>query len=64
MHMRSGCQWDWYQPFTKVDANGGHGGHHLHGPGDRVVIGIPVLSANCFNPFLKKFRIFHRESMK
>ena len=40
MHMHGGHQWDWYQPITKADENGGHGGCHLHSPGDRAVIGL------------------------
>ena len=33
-------QWDWYQPITRADENAGHGGHNLHGTGDRAVIGL------------------------
>ena len=38
MHMHGGHPWQWYQPVTKANANGGHGGHHLHRPGDQAVI--------------------------
>ena len=40
MHMHGGCQWDWYQPITKADANGGPGGCHLHRRGSRAAIGL------------------------
>ena len=38
--MCGGCQYYWYQPIAKANTNGGPGGHHLHGPWDRAVIGL------------------------
>ena len=47
MRMRDRCQWDWYQPVAKADANDDHGGHHLHGPRDRAVIGLESQNGVC-----------------
>ena len=45
MHMHGGHQWHWYQPITKADENGGHGGCHLHSPGSQAVIGLESQTA-------------------
>ena len=47
MCMRDGHQWDWYQPIGKANANGDYGGHHLHGPRDRAVIGLESQNGVC-----------------
>ena len=40
MHMRGGHPGHWYQPVARANANGGHGGCHLHSPRERAVIGL------------------------
>ena len=55
MHMRDRRQWDWYQPVAKADANGDHGGHHLHGPRDRAVIGLESQNGKCLRE-VSRFR--------
>ena len=47
MCLRGGHPWHWYKPVTKANANGGHGGHHLHRPGDRAVIGLESQNNLC-----------------
>ena len=47
MHMHGRHQWDWYQPVTKADENGGHGGCYLHSPGDWAVIGLESQNSVC-----------------
>ena len=47
MCMHDGCQWDWYQPVAKADANGDHKGHYLHGQRDRAVIGLESQNGSC-----------------
>ena len=47
MRMCDRRQWDWYQPVAKADANGDHGGHHLHGPRDQAVIGLESQNGVC-----------------
>ena len=36
-----------WAPVGKGTANGGHGGHHLHGPKDQAVIGLESQNGMC-----------------
>ena len=47
MHMRGWQPWHWYQPVTKADANGSHGGRHLHRFWDRALIGLESRNNLC-----------------
>ena len=47
MRMRGGHLGHWYQPIARANANGGHGGCHLHNLREWAVIGLESLNNLC-----------------